>query len=158
MSSRNVNCELERSDVGLGLRKIAQWIDASDFTDGGSTTGTLTMAKTLPAGSFYLGCKASITSAFNDDTTCVLKVGKTSGEDEFSDGTTLNLATAADVGEEGEAPLEFLASATSVYLQFTSASDASLVIAGDGKMLLELFYFSTEVELNDQYPNKYVDA
>jgi len=155
MSSRTINCDLERSAVGLGLRKIAQWIDASDFTDGGGTTGTLTMTEQLPAGSFYIGCKATVKSAFDDDTTCVLTVGKTSGEDEFSDGTSISLAAVADVGQEGEAPLEFLASDTSVYLVATSASDFTDVAEGDGKMLLELFYLSTEVELVDNYPDKY---
>ncbi len=151
-SPRYINVQLERSPVGLGLRKIAQWIDYSDFTDSGSTTGTLTMTKQLPAGAFYIGCKASVKTGFTGDTSAVMTVGKTSGEDEFSDGTSLNIYTAADVGQEGEAPLEYLNSAASVYLVVTSATDFTLVTAG--KMLLELFYLSTELELDESYPNK----
>lgn len=146
----NINPQLEMSPVGLGLRKIAQVIKYSDFTDGGSTAGNLTMTQQLPAGAFYIGCKATIKTGFTGDTSAVLAVGKTSGEDEFSDGTTLNVYTAGDVGQEGEAPLEFLNSAASVYLRLTSASDFTLVTAGE--MLLELFYLSTEVELTAGYP------
>jgi hypothetical protein len=149
-SARFINLALERSPVGMGIRKIAQWVDYSDFTDSGSTTGTLTMTKQLPAGAFYIGCKASVKTGFTGDTSCTLKIGKTSGEDEFSDGTTLNIYTAAEVGEEGEAPLEFLNSAASVYLVATGASDWTLVTAG--KMLVELFYLSTNPEISESYP------
>jgi hypothetical protein len=148
----NINTQLELGPVGLGLRKIAQTIKVADFTDGGSTAGTLTLTPTLPAGAFFVGCKASVKTGFTGDTSAVLKVGKTSGEDEFCDGGTLNVYAAGDVGEEGEAPLEFLNSATTVYLQLTSASDFTLVTAG--QMQLELFYLSTEVELTAGYPNK----
>lgn len=145
-----MNLALERSSVGLGLRKIAQWITYDDFTDSGSTTGTLTMTKQLPAGAFYVGCKASVKTGFTGDTSAVMTVGKTSGEDEFSDGTSLNVYTAAEVGQEGEAPLEFLNSAASVYLVVTTATDFTLVTAG--KMLLELFYLSTNPEISESYP------
>lgn len=155
-NARYINLALERSPVGLGLRKISQWIDYSDFTDSGSTTGTLTMTQTLPAGSFYIGLKASVKTGFTGDTTCTLKAGKTSGEDEFTDGTTVNIYTAADVGQEGEAPLEYLGSATTVYLVATGAADWTSVSAG--KMLVELFYLSTEPEITENYPLKIAES
>lgn len=131
---------------GIGLRSISRTLNASDFTDGGTTTGTYTWTSALPAGCFYIGCMADVTSALDDDTSAALVVGKTSGEDEFSDGTSVSLASVAKVGEEAEAPLEYLASATTVYLQITTATDFTLVYAGDGKFTLYLFYFSTVPE------------
>jgi hypothetical protein len=155
-SPRYINLALERSPVGLGLRKISQWITYDDFTDSAGTTGTLTMTDQLPAGCFFLGTKVTVTTGFTGDTSCTLKAGKTSGEDEFTDGTTVNIYTTADVGEEGEAPLEFLASDTSVYLVATGAADWTSVSAGE--MLVELFYFSTEPEISEHYPLKHASS
>lgn len=149
MSIGNVNQELERSPVGLGLRKIDQWISYSDFTDSTGTTGTLTLTKTLPAGAFYIGCKAKIVTGFTGDTSCTLAIGKTSGEDEFTDGTTLNIYTAATVGEIGEDQMEYLASDTTVYLVATGDDDWTSVSAG--RLYLEMFYLSTEVEIENNY-------
>jgi hypothetical protein len=153
-SPRYINVSLERSPVGLGLRKAAQWVNASDFTDNEDTTASLTMTPTLPEGAFVIGTKVKITSAFDDDTTCVMTVGKSDGEDEFSDGTTLDIASADVVGDTAEDVLEYLAAETSIYLKFTSGTDATDVIAGDGKMLVEVFYLSTELELDESYPLK----
>jgi hypothetical protein len=130
---------------GIGIRSVSLTLQASDFTDS-STTGAYTWTSALPAGCFYIGCKAVITSAFDDDTTATMTVGKTSGEDEFSDGASLNLAAVASVGQEGEAPLEYLASATTVYLLITSATDYTLVYNGDGEMTISLYYLSTVPE------------
>lgn len=148
-----MNCELERSPVGMGIRKVAQWVDYSDFTDATDTHGTLTMSAKLPAGAFVLGTKVSVQTGFTGDTSCTLAIGKSSSASEFTDGTTVNIYTAADVGESPADPLEFIASEASVYLYATSAADWTSVSAG--KMLVEVFYLSTEVELNDSYPDKY---
>lgn len=131
---------------GIGLRSAKLTLQASDFTDGGGTTGTYTWSSALPAGAIYIGCKAVVTSALDDDTSAALVIGKTSGEDEFSDGTSISLAAVASVGDSAEDPLEYLASATDVYLQITTATDFTLVYAGDGEFTLYLFYLSTVPE------------
>lgn len=152
MSINNVNTELERSPVGLGLRSIAQWVSYADFTDSGSTYGDLTLTRQLPVGAFVVGLRVKVTTGFTGDTSAVLTVGKTAGGDEFSDGTSVNVYTKAIVGESPEDPLEFIASAQSVYLRVTSASSFAAVTAGE--MLVELFYLSTVPEINNHDANR----
>jgi len=146
MSSNNVNYELERGSVGMGIRCYKTTLKASDFTDS-STTGKKTLTEVLPAGSFYIGCRAAVSVAFDEDTAANMTVGKTDGEDEFSDGTSLSLLTVATVGQEGEAPLEFLASATTVYLRITTSTDYTLCYDSDGEFTLYLYYLSTVPEM-----------
>jgi len=158
MSSRNVNCELERSPVGMGIRKVSQWILYSDFTDGGSTAGTKNMAATIPAGSFVIGSKVTVITGFTGNTTCTLGVGVSGTAGAFSGNSTHNIYTAAsnlvkaafistDCGLVAEG------SATTVLLTATGTSDFTSITAG--KMLVEVYYLSTNVELNDTYVNKY---
>ena len=59
MSVANVNSELERSVVGLGLRKISQWVTYDDLTDSG-TTGSLELNDTIPECAFVIGSKVTV--------------------------------------------------------------------------------------------------
>jgi len=153
MSSGNVNAELEISPVGMGIGKISQWVEYTDLTDSG-TTGSLTMTQQLPAGAFHIGTKVTVKTGFTGDTSAVLTVGLSSGEDELTDGTSVNVYTAAVVGDTAEDPLAYQASAADVYLVVTTDSDFSDVSAG--KMYVEVFYFSTVVELGKGHPDKYL--
>lgn len=152
MLKSNVNYNLESSPVGLGLRKIDQVIKIADFTDGGGTSGTLTLTPKLPIGAAVLFTKVTVKEAFVGDTSAALKLGKTSGEDEFTDGTSVSLFATGVVGDSAEDPLEFLAAETTVYAQLTSGSDFGAITAG--KALVEIFYLSTEVELTNPYADK----
>ena len=154
MSSRNVNCELERSPVGMGIRKVSQWVTYDDFTDGGSTAGTLEMGATIPAGSFVIGSKVTVITGFTGNTSCTLGIESNA----YSGNTTHNIYAAATNLVKAafistDAGLVASGSAVTVSLTATSASDWGLVTAG--KMLVEVFYLSTNVELNDTYVNKY---
>jgi len=154
MSSRTINCELERSPVGLGLRKVAQWIDFSDFTDGGGAVGTLEMSDVIPAGSFVIGSKVTVKTGFTGDTTCTLGIESKA----YSGNTTYNIFTAANnlmkaAFISADAGLVAVPIATTVSLTATSGSDWGLVTAG--KIFVEVFYFSTNVELNDSYEDKF---
>lgn len=149
----NIAETLERGLVGLGLRKIAKIVNASDFTDNEDTTGDLTMNVTLPAGAFVIGTKVTVQKAFDDDSdTANMTVGKSAGADEFSDGTSIDISTAGAKGDSAEDPLEFLAAETSVYLRITGNADFTSIYNGDGRMLVEIFYLSTVLELTAGYP------
>lgn len=139
MSIANVNAELERSSVGLGLRKISQTVDHSDFTKA-TQYGALTMTPKLPEGAIILATKVTVTEAF-DGGSNNLAVGKSSGEDEFSDGTTIAVGTVDVVGDSAEDPCEYLAAETTVYLRIDEGSDWDDVTAGN--MKVEIFYLST---------------
>lgn len=160
MSIRNVNLELERSPVGMGIRKIDQIVLYSDFTDGGSTAGTLTMKNQIPAGSFVIGSKVKVVTGFTGDTTCVMDVGN-SGDDDAYSFTTHNIYTAAtNLLENADASgggtytgFVPVTTATSVILTATSGSDWGLVTAG--RMYVEVFYLSTNAEVTEKYANKW---
>jgi hypothetical protein len=130
---------IAEEDTGASIGRIYQDIEYSDFTDGGSTAGTLTMTPTLPEGAFVIGTKVTVNTAFTG--TVTLKVGKSSGEDEFTDGTTVSIGTADVVGESAEDPLEYLAAATTVYLYAAHSSDWTSVVAG--QMRVEIFFIRT---------------
>jgi len=151
MSSGNITTELERSPVGMGINKVSQWVEYSDFTDGGGAAGTLNMTQKLPAGAFVLGSKVKVETAFTG--TVTLAIGNSSDSNKYSDNTTVAIGTAATVGESPEDPLEFIASATTVKLTATHTSDWGSVVAG--KMYVEVFYLSTVVELDKGHPTKY---
>lgn len=159
MSMRYANLDLERSPVGMSFRKVDQWVDYSDFTDGGSTAGTLALTNKIPAGSFAIGSKVTVTTGFTGDTSCVLDIGDGSDADLFSYTThniytaAGNLVEAADAGNAGtESGLVPLSSETTITITATSASDWGLVTAG--KMYVEVFYLSTNVELAENYSDK----
>lgn len=165
MSVKNVNLELERSGVGMSFRKVAQWVSYSDFTDGGGTSGTLNLTETIPAGSFVIGTKVKVTTAFTGgaNTTAVLDIGNSSDADNYT-YTDHNIFTAADnllepadqvQGGATGGGLVPVTSATTVKLTATVSADWTTISAG--RMLVEVFYLSTNPELEVDYPyrNKY---
>jgi len=62
---------------GMGIRSINQTVLYSDFVDGGSTAGTMTLRKKLPAYCFPIGTKVQVVTGFtgSTNTTAVLQVG-----------------------------------------------------------------------------------
>jgi hypothetical protein len=136
MDQNNINYNLEKSPVGLGLRKITQTIKYTEFVDAGGAIGNLTLANQLPAGAILQATRVTVTTAFTGNTSCVLTAGKSSGEDEFTDGTSINIYTAGVKGDSMEDPNEFLAAA---------GSDWGLVTAGE--LVIDIYYLSTVVEL-----------
>jgi hypothetical protein len=160
MSAGNVNAQLELSPVGMGIQKVAQIVKYSDFTDGGGASGTLTLNKQIPAGSFVLGSKVTVKTGFTGDTTAVMDIGDGSDEDLFS-YTTHNILAAAEnlvegcdsaaAGNTGTGIVP-IAAATSVVLTVTGASDFGSITAGE--MLVEVYYLSTNLELSNGYPRR----
>jgi len=153
MSSGNINVELERSPVGMGINKVSQWVKASDMTDS-STTGSITLTQKIPAGAFVIGTKVTVKVAFDEDTSAALTVGKSAAGTEFTDAGSVSILAAGIVGKVATDPLEFIASATTVYAQVTTASDFTLCYASDGEILIEVFYLSTAVELTKGHPTR----
>lgn len=160
MSIGNIAEQLELNHVGMGIRKVAQIVDYDDFTDGGSTAGTKVLQKQIPAGSLVIGSKVTVKEGFAGDTTAVMDIGDGSDADLFS-YTTHNVFTAARnlmegcdsaaAGNTGTGIVP-ISTDTSVTLTVTSGSDFTLVTAG--KILVELFYLSTNVELTDDQPTE----
>ena len=157
--SKKVNLDLERSPVGMGFRKVGQWLTYADFTDGGGAAGTKTLAKQIPAGSLVICSKIKVTEGFTGDTTAVADVGISGDADRFSLTTHNILAAAsnllenADPAAGGAAGLDLVTSDTSVIVTVTGGSDFGLITAG--KMYVEVFYLSTNPEVIDQLQTRF---
>jgi hypothetical protein len=143
----------------MGFRKVGQWVDYSDFTDGGGAAGTLNLSKQIPAGSFVIGSKVRVTTGFTGDTTAVMDVGISGDADRFSLTTHNILAAAsnllenADPAASGAAGLDLVTSDTTVVLTVTGASDFGLITAG--RLYVEVFYLSTNPEVIDKVSTRY---
>ncbi len=155
----NINEQLELSKVGMGFRKVSQIVEYGDFTDDGSdTNGDLILNKQIPAGSFVIGTKVTVKTGFTGDTSAVISVGPSKDSDDWSGNSTLNVFAAARnlVASAMNGAVGGLqavsSSANSVYVTVTGGSDFSDITAG--RMLVEVFYFSTNVELTDGPPNE----
>ena len=158
MSIGNIAEQLELNYVGLGIRKISQLIRFGDFTDDGSDAiGDVIMNTTIPAGSFILGCKATVKTGFTGDTTATMKVGTSKDAGDISGNTTINvLAAARNLVRasfiSSDAGLIAVSSTQTVYVGVTGGADFGSISAG--LMLVEVYYFSTNVELTSDHPTE----
>ena len=158
MSIANVVEQLELNYVGVGIRKISQLVKYSDFTDDGSDTiGDLIMNTTIPAGSFILGCKATVKTGFTGDTTATMKIGTSKDAGDITGNSTLNVLAAARnlVAASfisSDAGLIAVSSAQTIYVGVTGGADFTSISAG--LMLVEVYYFSTNVELKSDHPTE----
>ena len=158
MSIQNVAEQLELNYVGMGIRKIAQLIKYDEFTDDGSDgIGDLIMNIQVPAGSFILGCKATVKTGFTGDTTATMKIGTSKDAGDISGNSTLDVFTAARnlVAASfisSDAGLIAVSSDQTVYVGVTGGSDFSDISAG--LMLVEVYYLSTNVELTSDAPTE----
>jgi|GEM_PF-6695738 len=158
MSIGNIAEQLELNYVGLGIRKISQLIRFGDFTDDGSDAiGDVIMNTTIPAGSFILGCKATVKTGFTGDTTATMKIGTSKDAGDISGNATINvLAAARNLVKasfiSSDAGLIAVSSTQTVYVGVTGGADFGSISAG--LMLVEVYYFSTNVELTSDHPTE----
>ena len=147
MSAGNVNYELERGGVGLGLRSVKQRIKFGELTDS-STTGTITLNKAIPAYAMVLGTKITTHIAFTggSNSTATIKVGATAGEDDWTaGGSPGSVYSAGILMALSETVLEVQTSEADVIAQITVSADWTTISAGE--MTIEVFYLSTVPEL-----------
>ncbi len=156
MSIQNVAEQLELNHVGMGIRKVAQVVKFSDLTDGGGADGTLNMNKQIPAGSFVIGSKVTVSEAF-DGTSTVLSIGTSGDANEYSGNGTHDLSSAARnlvksafIGDDAG----FLAEAADIDVLLTVSENDDFGDVTTGEMLVEVFYLSTNVELTDWQPTE----
>ncbi len=151
MSAGTINVELERGEVGMGIRKVSQDIAYGDFTDANGT-GTLTLTDSIPAGSFVLGSKVRVITGFTGDSTgCTLIIGDAGNNDGYSGNSTHDIFTVADNLVKasfinGDCGIVAEGSDNDILLVATgTGGDWSDVSAGE--MVVEVFYLSTNLEL-----------
>ena len=125
------------------IQRLVEVVNFDDFTDGGSTAGTLSLTSTIPANCVVTGWKAVVSTGFSGDTSATLLVGISGNTDLYTyNETGVNIFTAATYGAfcdyQGSGDVPFSSSARTVLLTLTSASDFTNVAAG--KMALYISY------------------
>ncbi len=157
MSIDNQSEQMEMGKVGMAFRKAAQVVKFSDLVDGGSAAATLNLVKQIPAGSFVIGSKVTVSEAFIGDVSCTLAIGTAGDSNEYSGNTTHNLFTkarnlvaAAFIGSDAG----MVAEGSDIDVLLTATCDSDWGDVSAGKMLVEVFYLSTNVELTDGSPTE----
>jgi hypothetical protein len=118
-------------DAALGtssrLRALVETVAYGDFTDGGSTSGTVNLSNTLPAGAKPLGGKVVVSTGFTGDTSAALDVGTAGDPDAFVDNVDV---LSADTVWGAASDESLLLAETTVQVTVTGAADFTSVSAG----------------------------
>lgn len=128
---------------GCALRSISQRIKYTDFTDGGSTAGTLNLKTKLPKGAIALGVKVEVNTAFTGDTSAVLIAGNSSDTNAYSFNTN-NVYTTGMKGSQADftaSAYVFQTAESNILITVTSGADFTSVSAGDA--YVTIYYIST---------------
>lgn len=112
----------------------------SQFTDGGSTVGTLNLGISIPAGAVFARSMITAITGFTGDTSATLTIGDGSDVDRYNTGTPSVFTTAA-AGADLGAPSGTLwhTAAATPKLTVTSNADFTSVVAGQATVTL--FYY-----------------
>lgn len=135
----------DESGTATGIGIIDATVTASAMTNAGGAVATYTLPldvlgdEPFPAGARALATQFKVTTAFGGDVSAVIQVGDGSDVDRFNTGTPSVFTTGhKDMGVPSGAV--FAATATSVVVTITSATDADALIAGGGVGLLRITY------------------
>lgn len=128
-----------RNDDWVNLRgALAYRLSYTDFTDGGSTTGTYTVAAAIPAGSFVERALVVNLTGFTGDSSATIQVGDGSTVARYSTGTP-SVYTTGDVIDLGAVSgTAVVSTASAVVVTITSGSDFTAIAAG--ALTLVIFY------------------
>lgn len=113
-----------------GMHVIQQRIELADFTDGGSTSGTLVLDEQIPVGAFVLRALLVDVTGFAGDTSATITVGDGTDADRYNTGTPSVFTTAAAIDLGAPSGTQIHTAAKSVTLTVTSNSDFGAVTAG----------------------------
>lgn len=115
----------------------------SQFTDGGSTVGTLDLATVIPAGAVFARSLITGITGFTGDTSATLTIGDGTDVDRYNTGTP-SLFTTASAGVDLGAPSGtlFHSAVKTPKLTVTSATDFTAVVAGQAT--ITLFWYEAE--------------
>ena len=122
--------------------KIEQDVVVADFTDGGSTVGTLVLDGVLPKGAIFLFAKVTNIVGFAGDTTAVMTIGDGSDVDRYNTGT-INVFATDEPGVEAGVPsgAKLLEADNAPTLTITGTADfTSIVSDGNGAAKIVLYY------------------
>lgn len=143
LSSTLVRGKFVTSGDKMRLVSYQQSVTVAEFTDGGSTVGTLDLGVSIPAGAVYLQTLITALTGFAGDTSATLQVGDGTDVDRYSTGTP-SVFTTASAGIDAGVPsgTKFHSGAKTPKLTITSNADfTSVVTEGNGALTITLFWF-----------------
>ena len=123
-----------------------QTVSVADFTDGGSTAGTLSLGCTIPAGAVYVQTLLKNLVGFAGDTTATIVVGDGTDVDRYSTGTPSVFATApagADLGVPSGTKFHS-ASKTPIVTITGTADFTSIVTNANGAVEITLMWYEAD--------------
>lgn len=127
--------------VSGSLVKASETITFSQFTDGGSTSGTKNLATQIPVGARFLGCHLTALTGFTGDTSATVIIGDGTDTDRYMTGTPSVFTTAANGLSLGNpSGVLYHDAAKTVTVTVTSGADFTSVSAGS--MTVEYFYLT----------------
>jgi hypothetical protein len=128
-----------RDDDWSGVVIVLQRFSISDFTDGGSTVGTLVLDQGVPVGAFAVRCFLQNVTGFTGNVSATMQVGDGVDADRYTTGTpsVFTTATAIDLGACSGTAIH--TAAVGITVTITSNSDFTLVVAGAAT--LKLVYY-----------------
>lgn len=113
------------------LKCYQQTVRLAEFTDGGSTVGTLDLNHTIPAGAVFLQSAVTGITGFAGDTSATLQIGDGTDVDRYSTGTPSVFTTAAAGVDMGvPSGTKWHTAAKTPKLTITVNSDWGAVTAG----------------------------
>ena len=119
----------------LGMHCLQQRVLYSQFTDGGSTAGTLNLTETIPAGAKVSATSVDNITGFTGDTSATMLIGESGDTDRYMTGTPSVFTTAeAGVDFGAVSGTAWHSAAKTVLVTVTSAADFTAVTAGAARI------------------------
>lgn len=118
--------------TNLVQKSYTQKITRAEFTDGGSTSGTLALNVSIPAAAVYVQTLVTELVGFTGDTSAAFIIGDGTDTDRYNTGTPSAFTTAA-AGLDAGVPsgTKFHSAAKTPTVTITSAADFTNVTAGE---------------------------
>lgn len=128
-------------DWVAGLCVLTKRVLVSDFTDGGSTSGTLVLGEQIPLGAWVQQAILQNVTGFAGDTTATLQIGDGTTVARYNTGTPSIFATANAVDMGVPSGTKIHVAAATITLTVTSSTDFTLVKTnGLGAFTLRIYY------------------
>ncbi len=128
-------------DWALGVHCLTQTVKVSEFTDGGSTSGTFALTETIPIGAAVLRSSLINVVGFAGNVSATVTIGDGSDVDRYNTGTPSVFATANAVAMGAPSGTIDHAAAATVTITVTTNSDFTLAVTnGNGRLTVRIWY------------------
>jgi len=141
LSTTKVRGRFITSGDRMQLVSYQQTITRAEFTDGGSTLGTLALGVTIPAGAVFSRALVTDITGFIGDTSAAITIGDVGGDvDRYNTGTPSVFTTAA-AGTDMGAPSGTLWHTAAVVPDVHITSNADFTNVSAGQLTVTLFWY-----------------